>query len=78
MVAIKDLLTLDISYLSSLGSSFAIEIQTYVRTGVPNLFLTMYPFSISTDEYVPLNFLTTKRLSKIIKSTEFLIELLDF
>jgi len=67
MVAIKDPLTLDISYLSSLGSSFVIEIQTYARTGVPNLFLTMYPFSISTDEYVPLNFLTTKRLSKITK-----------
>jgi len=52
-------LTLDISYLSNLGSSFVIEIQTYARTGVPNLFLTMYPLSISTDEYVPLNFLTT-------------------
>jgi len=24
--------------------------------GVPNLSLTMYPFSISTDERVPLNF----------------------
>jgi len=67
MVAIKDLLTLDVSYLSRLGSSFVIEIQAYVRTGVPNLFLTMYPFSISTDQYVPLTFLTTKRLSKITK-----------
>jgi len=73
MVAIKDPLVKemvaikDISYLSSLGSSFVIEIQTYARTGVPSLFLTTYPFSISTDEYVPLNLLTTKRLSKITK-----------
>jgi len=49
MVAIKDPFTLDIRYLSSLGSSFVKEIQIYARTGVPNLFLTMYPFSISTD-----------------------------
>jgi len=48
-------LTLDTRYLSSLGSSLVIEIQTYARTGVPNLFLAMYPFSISTDEYVSLN-----------------------
>jgi len=67
MVAFKDPLTLDINYLSSLGSSFGIEIQTYPRTGVPKLFLTMYPFSISTDEYVPLNFVMTKRLSEITK-----------
>jgi len=67
MVAIKDPFTLDISYLPNLGSSFVIEIQTYARTGVPNLFLTMCPFSISTDEYVPLNFLATKRLSIITK-----------
>jgi len=60
-------LTLDISCLSSLGSSFLIEIQTYARTGVPYLFLTMCPFSISTDEYVSLNFRMTKRLRKITK-----------
>jgi len=44
-----------------------IEIQKYARTGVPNLFLTTYPFSIWTDEYVSLNFLMTKKLSKITK-----------
>jgi len=32
------------------------------NSGVPNLFLTMYPFSISTDEHVPLICLT-KRMS---------------
>jgi len=31
MVAFKDPLTLDIGYLSSLGSSFVIEIQAHVR-----------------------------------------------
>ena len=34
---------------------------------VPNLFLTMDPFSISTDEHVSLKFLMTKKLSKITK-----------
>jgi len=32
---------------------------------VPNLSLTMLPFSISIDEHVPLKFLMTKRMSKI-------------
>jgi len=36
----------------------------------------MYPFSISTDEHVPLTFLVKKKLSKILKSTEVLIEFL--
>ena len=31
MVALKDPLTLDIGYLSSLGSSFVIEIQAHAR-----------------------------------------------
>jgi len=31
MAAFKDLLTLDIGYLSSLGSSFVIELQAHVR-----------------------------------------------
>jgi len=35
-----------------------------VRTGVHKLSLSMYPFSISIDEHVPLKFLT-KRLRKI-------------
>jgi len=26
----------------------------FTRAGVPNLSLTMYPFSISTDKHVPL------------------------
>ena len=42
--------------------------------GVPNLFLNMYPFSISIDELVPLKFPMTKSLSK---STVFLVELLE-
>jgi len=48
-----------------------------LSSGVPNLFLTMYPFSISTDEHVPLKFFMAKRLSEI-KSTEFLIKLIEF
>jgi len=40
------------------------------RSDVPNLSLTMYPFSISTDEHAPLKFLMTKKLSEISKSTE--------
>jgi len=31
----------------------------YVRTGVPNLFLAMYPFSIPTEEYGPLQHFTS-------------------
>jgi len=38
-----------------------------IRPEIPNLFLTMRPFSISTDEHVPLKFLMTKYLSKITK-----------
>jgi len=37
------------------------------RSGVLQLSLTMYLYSISTDEHVPLKFLTTKWLSKITK-----------
>jgi len=54
MVAFKDPLTLDIGYLSSLGSSFVTEIQAHARTVVPNLSPTMYPLSIPTDELVPI------------------------
>jgi len=35
----------------------------------------MYHFGISTDEHVPLKFHMTERLSKLTKSTEFLMEL---
>jgi len=35
MVAFKDPLTLDITYLSSLGSSFVIEIQAHARRKGP-------------------------------------------
>jgi len=35
--------------------------------GVPNVSLTMYPFSISTDEHVPLKSFMSKRLIKITK-----------
>jgi len=31
----------------------------YVRTGVPNLSLAMYPFSIPKEEYVPLQHFTS-------------------
>jgi len=37
------------------------------RAGVPNLSMTMYLFSISTDEPVPLKFRMTNRLSKTTK-----------
>jgi len=40
--------------------------QVY-RTGVTNLSLTMYPFTISIYEHVPLKFPVTKRVSKIPK-----------
>jgi len=44
----------------------------HFKTGVPNLSLTMYPFSISIDEHVYLQkFSMTKKLSKIKKSTDF-------
>jgi len=47
--------------------SFAL---TVVNQGYPfpNLSLTLYPFSISTDEYVPQKCLMKKRLSKIMKT----------
>jgi len=35
-------------------------VSSSLSAGVPNLFLTMHPFSISKDEHVPLNFLVTK------------------
>jgi len=41
--------------------------RKHSRSVVPNISLTMHPVSISTDEYVPLKFLVTKRLSKITK-----------
>jgi len=44
-----------------------------LNQGFPTL--NMYPFIISTDEHASLKFLMTKRLSKIKKSTEYLIEL---
>jgi len=37
-----------------------------VKTEVPNLSLTMYPFSISTDEHIPLKFVMTKKLGEIL------------
>ena len=42
------------------------KVQVYT-TGVNNLSLTMYPFSISIDEHVHLKFPMTKGLSKIPK-----------
>ena len=43
-----------------------VHLYCCVRAGVPNLFHAMYPFSIPTDEYVPLKFLLTKYLVMII------------
>jgi len=39
----------------------------YFRSAVPKLSLTIYHFSISIDEHVPLKFLMTTRLRKITK-----------
>ena len=50
----------------------------YVSTGVLNLSLTMYPFSMFTHEHVPLKLLLAQKVSKQQKPTEFLIELLYF
>jgi len=36
---------------------FSVSVQ-WVSPGVPNLSLTMYPFSISTGKYVPFSILT--------------------
>jgi len=47
--------------------------EVWFKPGVPNLSLTMYPFSILPDKHVPLKFLIIKRLSKISISNEFLI-----
>jgi len=46
----------------------------FLIEGVSNLFLTMYPFSISTDEHVSLIFLIKKRLSKKTKICWILME----
>jgi len=32
----------------------------YSRSGVSNIYLTMYPFSVSADEHVPLKFHISK------------------
>jgi len=40
--------------------SFAICKSRRFRPGVPNLSLTMYPFSNSTDEHLPQSFLCQK------------------
>jgi len=40
--------------------------KTAYSSGVPNLSLTMYPFSILTDEHVPLTFLMTIHFIMII------------
>ena len=47
--------------------SILIGFHIAYTAGVPNLFLNMYPFSISIDEYVPLKFPVRKSLSKILK-----------
>jgi len=39
----------------------------FFKAGVPNLILTVYPFSISTEEHLPLKLLASKMLSKITK-----------
>jgi len=49
------------------SAQYSHKAQVY-RTGVTNLSLTMYPFSISIDERVPLKCLMTKKLNKIPNS----------
>jgi len=44
----------------------AMHYSLYARAGVPNLSLTMHPFSISTDEYVPQKNFMTKYFIMII------------
>jgi len=39
---------------------FSTKVSRHCKPGVPSLSLTMKPFSISTDERVPLKFLNTK------------------
>jgi len=39
---------------------------TSLMTGVPNLSLTIYPFSISTDQHAPLKLPVTKHFIVII------------
>jgi len=51
-------------FILCLNSKFT---KKLFSAGIPNISLTMYPFSISTDEQLPLKCLTTKRLSKITK-----------
>ena len=48
-------LMLDLKYFSfSNPNPIANPTHLNTRAGVPNLFLTMYPFSIPTNEHVPL------------------------
>jgi len=60
---------------SRLASTEADSLTT--RPGVHNSSLTMYPFNISTDEHILLNFSGQKGWVEQQKFTEFLIELLD-
>jgi len=39
-----------------------VTLDVMLKQGVPGLSLTTYPFSISTDEHVPLRFLYDKTL----------------
>ena len=55
--------------------SYQGKIFPQARAGVPNLSLTMYPYSSSAGELVPLKFLMTIRLGKITKIHWILIEL---
>jgi len=45
--------------------SMHLKLPGRVRPGVPGLSLSMHPFSISTDEHVPVKYLMTGRLSKM-------------
>jgi len=48
------------------GIAFELKFVLHI-TGVANIRLTMYPFSISTDMHANLKFLVERRLSKTTK-----------
>jgi len=47
------------TFLGSVAS-LSCRVQASSKTGVPNISLTMHPFSMSTDELVTLKVLMTK------------------
>jgi len=60
------------SHITSYMGLITVSLRLIYRSGVPNLSLTTYSFSILTDHHVPLRFLWQKGWTKFKKSTEFL------